>query len=54
MAASGSAGTAGTLGRGIGGGLNLDPNGSATIRDTVITGNHASTSSNDVSGTFTS
>ena len=40
------------LGTGVGGGLNLVPGGSATIDDTTITGNHASTTDNDVHGTF--
>jgi hypothetical protein len=43
-----------TAGKGIGGGLNLDAAGSATIKDTSVTGNQASTSNNDVAGTFTS
>lgn len=46
------AGSAGTLGSGIGGGVAiLAP---ATIDNTSITGNHASTADNDVNGTFSS
>jgi hypothetical protein len=51
-AAPGAAGPAGTGGSGIGGGLNLAAGASATIDDTTITGNLASTSDNDVHGTF--
>ena len=52
LAFLGTAGTAGTAGAGIGGGLNLAPGGSATIDNTTIAGNHASTSDDDVHGTF--
>jgi hypothetical protein len=38
---------------GVGGGIDLAPGGTATIDDTTITGNDASTKDNDVSGTFT-
>jgi hypothetical protein len=38
---------------GVGGGLDLDPSGTAVIDDTTITRNAASTNNNDVSGTFT-
>ena len=49
----GSPGTAGVSGVGVGGGLDLIPGGTAVIDDTTVTGNHASTNDNDVSGTFT-
>ena len=48
----GKAGKAGTAGMGIGGGLDLIAGGHATIDNTTVTGNHASTSDNDVAGTF--
>ncbi len=48
----GAAGVAGVAGVGIGGGLDLLPGGTVTIDNTNITGNTASTSDNDVSGTF--
>jgi hypothetical protein len=48
----GTAGTAAAAGSGIGGGLSLAPGGSATIDNTTITGNHASTIDDDVHGTF--
>ena len=41
-----------TFGSGIGGGLDLVVGGNVTLRNTKVTGNHASTSGNDVSGTF--
>ena len=47
-----TAGTAGVSGVGVGGGLDLLPGGTVVIDDTTITGNQASTSDNDVSGTF--
>jgi hypothetical protein len=37
---------------GIGGGVDLFPGGTVTIDNTNITGNNATTSDNDVSGTF--
>jgi hypothetical protein len=37
----------------VGGGLDLLPGGTAVIDNTTITGNTASTSDPDVSGTFT-
>jgi hypothetical protein len=37
---------------GIGGGLDLVSGGKVTIDDTTISGNNATTSDNDVSGTF--
>src|SRR5262249_8057856 len=49
----GSNGAAGVAGVGIGGGLDLVTRGTAPDRDTTITGNTASTTDNDVSGTFT-
>ena len=48
----GSPGAAGVSGVGVGGGLDLIPGGTVVIDDTTITGNLASTSNNDVSGTF--
>ena len=45
-------GDAGSAGTGSGGGLALAPGGSATIDDTTITGNNASTGDDDVSGTL--
>ena len=44
---------AGVAGVGVGGGLDLSTGGTAVIDNTTITGNTASTSDNDVSGTFT-
>jgi hypothetical protein len=52
LAFPGEGGKAGAAGTGIGGGLNLAPGGGATIDDTTVTGNHASTTDNDVHGTF--
>jgi len=40
------------FGSGIGGGLDLVLGGNVTLRNTKVTGNHASTSGNDVNGTF--
>ena len=48
----GIAGVAGVEGVGVGGGLDFFPGGDATIDNTNITGNNASTADNDVSGTF--
>jgi hypothetical protein len=48
------AGVAGPAGTGVGGGLFLDPAGSATLVNTTVSGNQASTSDNDVHGTFKS
>jgi hypothetical protein len=50
----GTPGAQGSPGTGSGGGLFLDPAGTATIKDTTITGNQASTSNNDVAGAFQS
>jgi hypothetical protein len=50
MAFNGAPGTPGTAGTGVGGGLDLLPGGTATIDNTTVTGNHASTSDNDVHG----
>jgi hypothetical protein len=47
MAFPGAAGSDGTAGPGTGGGLWLNSGGTATIADTSVTGNHASTSNND-------
>ena len=49
----GSPGAAGVAGVGVGGGLDLLPGGTVVIDNTTITGNTASTTDNDVSGTFT-
>ena len=45
-------GADGNPGDGVGGGVFLDPAGTATIDNTSITANTASTSDNDVHGTF--
>jgi hypothetical protein len=50
----GVAGVAGPAGTGVGGGLFLDPAGTATVANTTVSGNQASTSDNDVHGTFKS
>ena len=49
----GTPGASGLSGTGIGGGLNLLAGGTVVIDDTNITGNHATTSNDDVFGTFT-
>jgi hypothetical protein len=51
-ATPGVAGAAGPAGIGVGGGLFLDPNGSAAISNTTISGNSATTKDADVHGTF--
>ena len=48
----GNPGTAGLIGTGLGGGLDLEAGGTATIDNTTITGNTASTNDNNVDGTF--
>jgi hypothetical protein len=48
----GSPGVNGAAGAGIGGGLDLGPAGMSVIDNTTITGNHASTSNDDVAGSF--
>jgi hypothetical protein len=48
----GNHGTAGFIGPGIGGGLNLESGGTAVIDNTTVTGNQASTSGDNVSGAF--
>jgi hypothetical protein len=48
----GTPGVAGVNGVGIGGGLDLFPNGIVRIDTTNVTGNFASTGDNDTSGTF--
>ena len=50
-ASPGQTGTTGPMGTGTGGGLYLDPKGTASILDTSLGGNHASTSDDDVSRT---
>jgi hypothetical protein len=50
--AVGAAGTAGPAGNGIGGGLFLDPAGTATLANTTVSKNQASTIDNDVHGSF--
>ncbi len=51
---AGGGATAGTAGQGIGGGLYLGTGGTATLKKTVVMGNHASTSNNDIYGTYSS
>jgi hypothetical protein len=51
-ATPGAFGAGGAAGNGIGGGLNLTGGGHATIDNTTRTGNHATTTDNDVHGTF--
>ena len=46
-------GGTGSSGVGIGGGVDLEIGGTAIIDNTFVTGNHATTSDNDVFGTFT-
>jgi hypothetical protein len=53
MAFNGAVGFPGQPGSGVGGGLFLDPAGSASISNTSVSGNEASTSDHDVHGTFT-
>jgi hypothetical protein len=48
----GSSGTAGSAGLGIGGGLDLVAGGMVVIDNTTISGNHATTTDNDVFSTF--
>ena len=48
----GKFGTAGTSGTGVGGGLDLITGGTVVIDNTSITGNGATTTDNDVHGTF--
>jgi hypothetical protein len=50
-AAFGITGSPGSSGHGIGGGLYTDTTGTAKVDNTNITGNHASTSNDDVFGT---
>jgi hypothetical protein len=45
-------GTAGTPGTGVGGGLDLVTGGTVVIDNTTISGNSATTTDNDVHGTF--
>jgi hypothetical protein len=45
-------GTAGTAGTGVGGGLDLITGGTVVIDNTTISGNSATTTDNDVHGTF--
>jgi hypothetical protein len=54
MGIVGVAGVAGPAGSGIGGGLFLDPAGSAARSNTTVSGNAAPTGDNDVHGTFKS
>ena len=48
----GKFGTAGTTGTGVGGGLDLITGGTAVIDNTSITGNSATTTDDNVHGTF--
>jgi hypothetical protein len=53
QAGGGAAGSGGTAGQGVGGGLYLSPGGSACLDVvTIVRHNHASTSDDDVFGTF--
>ncbi len=52
MGSVGHAGQAGSVGSGVGGGLYLDPAGTATFSNVTISGNQAATSDEDVHGTF--
>ena len=49
----GNRGRTGTAGTGVGGGLDLIAGGTVVIDNTTLTGNTATTSNNDVFGTFT-
>lgn len=49
----GHVGTAGNTGTGVGGGLDLVTGGTVVTDNTTITGNTASSTDNDVHGTFT-
>jgi len=51
-AVPGQPGTNGFAGFGLGGGIAINGPGKATIDDTTITGNTASSGDNDVDGTF--
>jgi hypothetical protein len=54
QADGGAAGTGGTAGMGIGGGLYIDPSAKVCLStDSIVVGNHASTSNDDIFGTFT-
>jgi hypothetical protein len=52
MSFPGRFGTDGTTGAGVGGGLDLITGGTVVIDNTNITGNNATTTDNDVHGTF--
>jgi hypothetical protein len=52
MSFPGHFGTGGTTGIGVGGGLDLMTGGTVVIDNTTITGNNATTTDNDVHGTF--
>jgi hypothetical protein len=49
---NGTAGRPGVAGMGIGGGLYLSSAGGATLDDTTVASNRASTSDPDIAGTF--
>jgi hypothetical protein len=53
-ALGGAAGSGGTAGQGVGGGLYIFVDASVFLSpDTLVTGNHASTSNNNIFGSFT-
>jgi hypothetical protein len=52
-ATPGNPGAPGLSGVGVGGGLDLFSGGTATINNTTVAGNQATTSDNDVAGTVT-
>ncbi len=56
LAQGGDAGTGdsdGSSGQGVGGGLYLSSSGTATLKKTVVAGNHASTSNDNIYGSYT-
>ncbi len=50
--AAGVGATSGTAGQGIGGGLYLAPGSTTTLKKTRVAGNSASTSNDDIYGTY--
>jgi hypothetical protein len=52
MPFNGTAGAGGKIGSGLGSGMDLLTGGTATIDNTLISGNTAATHDNDVHGTF--
>ena len=53
LAQGGSAASGGTDGQGIGGGLYLATGSTTTLTQTLVVGNLASTSNDDIYGTYT-